>query len=76
MLAAIVMLVVLWPAIIENPGPVIVTHDCTPVSSLLCRLAADRRLHFAAAGPVYRPRPHGSPAAVVLPCYCCRVVSR
>jgi len=45
--------------------PVFVTLECTYVSPTLSALAADRRLHLIIER-VYRPRPHRSPAAVVV----------
>jgi len=55
----------------RNAGPSSVTHDCThisatvAVSSSLCSLSSDCRLHFAGSC-IYRPCRRRSPAAVLV----------
>jgi len=71
MLVPIVLFVLCGLITSRNAGPTFVTHECVrssadvTVSSSLCTLVADRRLHFT-ADRFYRPQHRRSPAAVVV----------
>lgn len=71
MLVSIVLLVYSGLVTSRYAGPTFVTHERTPlpvaivVSSSLCPLVSDRRLHFT-ADSVYRPRSRRSAAAVFI----------